>query len=207
MPDEKMRDQPETPETIAGVGESAAAPADLNPLTSADATRVICQNVLRGIGEGDLDKPTPCTSFTIGQLADHLIGSMVGLGGMAGTTVTPAESGAVESRVAFAAGQALDAWHKRGLEGTVKLGDDDMPAGVAASILSLELLIHAWDFAVASGQQVRVSDQVASYVLDLGRQVIQPQARDGGAFAAAIEVGPDADDLDRLIAFSGRPVT
>ena len=89
----------------------------------------------------------------------------------------------------------------------MKLGDSDMPAGGAASILSLELLIHAWDFAVATGQQVDVSDQVAHYVLDLARQVIQPQGRQDGAFAAAIEVGPDADILDRLIAFSGRAVT
>jgi uncharacterized protein (TIGR03086 family) len=207
MPDEKMRDEPEMPETITGADQWASAPADLNPLTSADAALVVCQNVLRGTGETDLDRPTPCSSFTLGQLADHLISSMVGLGGMAGAVVVPAESGSVESRVTVAAQQALEAWNRRGLEGTVKLGDSGMPAGVAAGILSLELLIHAWDFAVATGQQVNVSDQLAQYVLGLARQVIQPQGREGGAFAAAIEVGPEADILDQLIAFSGRAVT
>jgi len=204
MPAKKM---PDEPAKTAGPAGRAAPPSDLNQLTAAEATLAICQSVLRGIGESDLDKPTPCSSFTVGELADHLIGSMVGLGGMAGAAVIPAESGTVESRVAFAAQQALDAWQGRGLEGTVKLGDSDMPAGGAASILSLELLIHAWDFAVATGQQVNVSDQVAHYVLDLARQVIQPQGRQDGAFAAAIEVGPEADILDRLIAFSGRAVT
>jgi uncharacterized protein (TIGR03086 family) len=188
----------------AGPDEWAAAPADLNPLTSAEATLAVCQNVLRGIGEGDLDRPTPCSEFTIGQLADHLIGSMVSLGGMAGMAVIPAEIGTVESRVAFAAQQALEAWDKRGLEGTVKRGERDMPAILAASILSIELLVHGWDFAVATGQQVDVSDEVSLFVLDLAHTVISPQARQGGSFADSVEVGPDVDILDRLIAFSGR---
>jgi uncharacterized protein (TIGR03086 family) len=188
----------------AGPDDWAAAPADLNQLTCADATLAVCQNILRGIPEGDLDKPTPCSKFTIGQLADHLIGSLVALGGMAGAGVIPAEIGTVESRVAFAAQQALEAWQRRGIEGTVKRGKGDMPAALAASILSVELLVHAWDFAVATGQQVTVSDEVSQYVLGLAQQVISPQLRQNGSFADAIEVVPDVDALDRLIAFSGR---
>jgi uncharacterized protein (TIGR03086 family) len=188
----------------AGPDEWAAAPADLNPLTCAEATLAVCQNVLRGISEGDLDKPTPCTEFTVGQLADHLIGSMVSLGGMAGGVVTTADIGTAESRVAFAAQQALESWDNRGLEGSVKLGGRDMPAGLAASILSIELLVHGWDFAIATGRRVNVSDEVSRYVLDLAHQVISPQARQRGSFANAVEVGPDVDILDRLIAFSGR---
>jgi len=189
----------------AGPDDWAAAPADLNPLTSAEATLAVCQNVLRGISEGDLDKPTPCREFTVGQLADHLIGSMVSLGGMAGAVVTRAEIGTIESRVAFAAQQALEVWDKRGLEGSVKRGEGDMPAELAASILSVELLVHAWDFAVATGQRVNVSDEVSQYVLDLAQKVISPQGRQSGLFADAIEVDSDVDTLDRLIAFSGRP--
>lgn len=188
----------------AGPDDWSSVPADLNPLTSADATLAVCQNVLRGIREGDLNRPTPCSDFVVGQLADHLIGSLVSLGSMTGAVVIPAERGTLESRVAFAAQQALEAWHRRGLAGTVKSGERAMPADLAASILSLELLIHAWDFAVATGQQVTVSDQVSHYVLDLAHQVISPQARDGGSFADAVEVGPDVDVLGRLIAFAGR---
>jgi len=188
----------------AGPDEWGASPADLNQLTSADATLAVCQNVLRGIAEGDLDRPTPCSEFSIGQLVDHLIGSLVTLGGMTGAVVTPAATGTAESRVAYTAQQALEAWQRRGLEGTVKRGERDMPADLAAGILSLELLIHAWDFAVASGQEVTVSDEVSSYVLELAQQVISPQARAGGSFADAVEVGPDVDILNRLIAFAGR---
>jgi uncharacterized protein (TIGR03086 family) len=188
----------------AGPDDWAAVPADLNPLTCAEATLAVCQNVLRRISEEDLDRPTPCSEFAVGQLVDHLIGSMVSLGGMAGAEVATAETGTVESRVAFAAQQALEAWDKRGIEGIVKLGQGEMPAIDAAGILSVELLVHGWDLAVATGQQVNVSDEVSRYVLDLAHTVISPQGRQRGAFAEAIEVGPDVDILDRLIAFSGR---
>lgn len=50
--------------------------------------------------------------------------------------------------------------------------------------------------------KVTVSDEVSRYVLDLARQVISPQQRQGGSFADPIELGPDAHSLDRLIASS-----
>lgn len=188
----------------AGPDEWAAAPADLDPLTCAEATLAVCQNVLRAVTEGDLDKATPCSEFTVGQLTEHLIGSMVSLGGMAGADVVSADTGTLESRLAFAAQQTLEAWDRRGLEGTVTPGGQDMPAVIAAGILSVELLVHAWDFAVATGQRVTVSDEVSQYVLDLAQPLISPQGRQRGMFADAVEAGPDSGILDRLIAFSGR---
>lgn len=188
----------------AGLSDMTQVPPDLNPLTSADATLAVCQQVLRGVSAADLDKPTPCAEFTIAQLVDHLIGSLVGLAGRVGAEITPADSGDVEVRVADAAQQALEAWQKHGLDGTVAFGANEVPASFAASILSLEFLIHAWDFAMATGQKVAVSEQVAAYVLQLAEQVISPDGRARGAFAAAIELSADAAVFDRLIAFSGR---
>lgn len=188
----------------AGPDEWAAAPQDLNRLSCADATLAVCQHVLRHITAADLAKDTPCTEFTVAQLADHLVGSMVGLGAMAGAQVAVPETGTLEDRVAVAAQQALEAWNRRGLDGTVSVGEAQMPADLAANILSIEFLVHAWDFATATGQKVTVSDEVTRYVLELAEQVIGPQQRAGGSFAAAVEVGPDAHVLDRLIAFSGR---
>jgi uncharacterized protein (TIGR03086 family) len=188
----------------AGPDEWAAAPAQLDKLTSADATLAVCQHVLRGLTEADLDTPTPCSEFTVRQLVDHLVDSLTGLGAMAGGTVEVDATGAPEVRVADAAQQALEAWNRRGLEGSVTVGPNEMPADLAANILSLEFLIHAWDLAEATGQKVAVSEQVTEYVLQLAERVITPQAREGGAFAPAVEVGPDAHVLERLIAYSGR---
>jgi uncharacterized protein (TIGR03086 family) len=193
----------------AGPDEWAAKPAldppGLDPLSSAEATLAICQLVLRGVAEADYHKPTVCTEFDVTQLADHLIGSVTYFGAAAGASAEPV-TGPLETRVATAAQATLEAWHVRGLDGEVKVGPHEMPAGAALGILSIEFLVHAWDFARATGQQVVVSDEVAQHVLGVARQIITPQARGGGSFAGAVEAGPDAGLLDRLIAFTGRTI-
>ena len=186
----------------AGPDEWAAKPAP-DPLSSAEATLAICQLSLRGVAEADYHKPTVCTEFDVTQLADHLIGSVTYLGAAAGASAEPV-TGPLESQVATAAQAALEAWHVRGLDGEVKVGPHEMPAGAALGILSIEFLVHAWDFAEATGQQVVVSDELAQHVLGVARQIITPEARAGGSFADPIEASPDAGLLDRLIAFTGR---
>src|SRR6516162_10355172 len=192
----------------AGPDEWAAKPA-LDPLGSAEATLAICQLVLRGVSEADYHKPTVCTEFDVTQLADHLIGSVTYLGALAeagaGASAEPV-TGPLETRVATAAQATLEAWHVRGLDGEVKVGPHEMPAGAALGILSIEFLVHAWDFAQATGQRVVVSDAVAQHVLGVARQIISPEIRAGGGFADPVEAGPDAGILDRLVAFTGRAV-
>jgi uncharacterized protein (TIGR03086 family) len=190
----------------AGPDEWAAGSA-LDPLSSAEATLATCQLILRGVDEADYHKATVCTEFDVTQLADHLIGSVTYLGALAsdaaGATAEPA-TGPLESRVATAAQATLEAWHIRGLDGEVKVGPHEMPAEAALGILSVEFLVHAWDFAQATGQRVVVSDELAGHVLGVARQIISSEARAGGNFADPTEAGPDAGLLDRLVAFTGR---
>lgn len=188
----------------AGPDQWAAAPAELNPLTSANATLAVLQHVLRGISEDDLGTSTPCTEFTVGQLEAHLLGSLSSLTGLAGSTLVPATAGNLESRIADAAQQAVETWMKRGLQGTVQAGPQELPATIPASILSVEFLVHAWDFASATGQKVAVSDEVATYVLSLAQQVVTPEQRERAGFHPAIPISGDSPALDRLVAFTGR---
>ncbi len=188
----------------AGPDEWAAAPADLDPLTSANATLAVLQHVLRSISEDDLSKSTPCTEFTVGQLEAHLLDSLSSLTGLAGGTLVPATAVDLESRIADAAQQAVETWMERGLEGTVQAGLEELPATLTASILSVEFLVHAWDFASATGQKVAVSDEVATYVLSLAEQIVTPELRGSAGFDSAIPISGDSPALNRLVAFSGR---
>ena len=188
----------------AGPDEWAAAPAELNPLTSANATLAVLQHVLRGFSEDDLSRSTPCTEFTVGQLEAHLLGSLTSLTSLAGGTVVRTSAGDLESRLADAAQQAIETWTERGLEGTVQAGPKAMPTATAVSILSLEFLVHAWDFASATGQQVTVSDEVATYVLGLAQEIVTSELRGSAGFDPAVPISGDAPALDRLVAFTGR---
>lgn len=182
--------------------------AEPGPLTAVEATLAICQLVLRGVAAADYHQPTVCTEFDVTQLAEHLIGSVTSLGAAAGAAASAEADGTtLEARLAAPAQAMLEAWTVRGLDGTVKLGPHDMPAGLALGIGSVEFLVHAWDFARATGQGLTISDGLSQYVLDLAGQLITPEGRAGGSFADPVEAGPDAGLLDRLIAFTGRTVS
>jgi uncharacterized protein (TIGR03086 family) len=191
----------------AGPDEWAAVPEQLTPLTAADASLAACQVVLRGVEASQLAGPTPCTQMSVGDLVEHLTGALTRLAGMVGAEVGPAPGGAdPEARVATVAQQTLEAWQRRGLDGTVDLGGHDAPASHAATILPLELLVHGWDLATATGQKLPVADDLAAYVLELAQQFITPQVRAGGSFGEPVEVDSQAPAIDRLVAFTGRAV-
>jgi uncharacterized protein (TIGR03086 family) len=183
-----------------------AALSDLNRPTCADATLAVLQHVLRRVDAADLAKPTPCPEYTVGQLGKHLVDALIFLTEIADAApVPPTESAALEARVAFVAQQAVEAWARRGLQGTVPFGPLVLPAALVIDVLSLEFLVHAWDVARATGQDLAISEHLASYVLQLAEEYLQPHTRDRGWYAAAVDVAPDAPALERLIAFSGRP--
>ena len=128
-------------------------------------------------------------------------------GGGALTAGTPATGGlaasTLEARVGTAAEAALAAWQRRGLDGSVAVGRSTLPAALAVEIIPLELLVHSWDIAQATGQHIDVPGDVAGHVLDSARHLITPDKR-GRSFAAEVPPRSDATILRRLIAFTGR---
>ena len=189
-------------------------PSDLRPgpdspptdeLHSAEAALGVLQRVLHPISRDDLSRSTPCSQFDVAALTDHLLNSITSIGGAVGAEFPPrAADDSVERQVIAAARPALDALRRHGLDGTVTLGSNQMPARVLAGILSIEFLVHAWDYAVATGHQVDSAVSLAEYVLELAKKIITPQGRSTVGFADPVDVPADAGALDRLIAFTGR---
>jgi uncharacterized protein (TIGR03086 family) len=188
----------------AGPDEWAYAPQDLTPVTAAEASLAVLQPVLRNLTADDRPKPTPCSEFSCHELAEHLFGSLTGLGAMAGATVVDPQEGTLENRVSVMTARVIDAWRSVDLDGTVPgPGGKELPASFAASILPLELLLHAWDLAQASGQRLHVSDELVAYVHKLAETVV-PAVRGGGSFADEVTPAEGAGAVDRLAAFAGR---
>jgi uncharacterized protein (TIGR03086 family) len=187
----------------AGPDEWAWAPENLTPLVAAEAALAAIQPVLRNLTPADRPKPTPCADYTAHELADHLLASLVQLGGMAGAALTIPAEGSLEDKVSVLAGQAIGAWRGVDLDGTVPgPGGKDIPAAFLASILPLELLLHGWDLAQASGQPLNVSEEVVSYIHELTQGVIA-QGR-GSSFGDEITPPADAHALVRFAAYAGR---
>lgn len=179
------------------------SPAD--ELASAEATLAVLQGVLANLDAADLEKQTPCSEFDVAALTEHLLRSITLIGQAAGAAI-PARDGesSLEEQITAAARPALNAWHSRGLAGSLPFGPNEVPATMMAGILSLEFLVHAWDYAAATGGRVDVPDTVAEYVLAIAQRTISADARTQVGFDDAIDVADNASPLERLIAFTGR---
>ena len=174
-------------------------------LASAEAALGALRHVLHPISRDELSKSTPCSEYDVMQLTDHLMNSITLLGGAAGAELPDRDSDdSVERQIVGAARPALDAWHRRGLDDTVTIGTNEIPATFAVSILSVEFLVHGWDYATATTHPIDVAESLADYVLGLAHKVITPQGRVTVGFDDPVAVPDDAPALDRLIAFTGR---
>ncbi|MDI2036798.1 TIGR03086 family metal-binding protein [Paenarthrobacter nitroguajacolicus] len=193
--------------SAAGRDDWAWAPDPIDHLTSADASLAILLGVLRNVTADDADKATPCADFNVAGLLEHLAGSLLNIGRALGAEPVDRKDAAPEVRIAELAQPALEAFARRGVEGAVDMGFAELPATTLAGILNLELLVHAWDFAKATDQQVAVSDVVSDYVTELARQTISEQVRANGSFAPEQPTSETAGSLERLVAFTGRSVT
>lgn len=190
----------------AGPDDWAAAPDPIDELVAAEAALAVLQQVLRQVGPGDGDRATPCSEFTVDELTEHLLDNLVGLGTMAGAELARPEGArpgpGLEDGVAVLAAEVIEAWRRRGLEGMARSPFGEAPAPVLAGIVAIELLVHAWDYAQATGAVITVSDELATYVTGLAERVV-PGAR-GRAFADEAPAPADADALTRLAAYTGR---
>jgi len=190
----------------AGADPWAAAPDPVNELIAADATLAVLQRVLRSVTPADTETQTPCADYNVGQLLDHVASSISGIGQALGVQVSDGAATTPEARIADLAQPVLEAFYRRGLEGTVDMGFAELPATMVASILNLEFLVHAWDFSKALGTDLSVADALTDYVEVLAQQTISEQVRAGGSFAPAQQVAETAGSLERLVAFTGRAV-
>lgn len=189
----------------AGLDPWATGGDELDELSAAEASWAICRQVMLSLTPETRDLPTPCSEYTAHDLVEHLMGSLRALGGMAGAEV-PEEIDAspAEDYIAQAAEPALAAWRARGLDGEVPFGGGTAPAVLPAGILSIEFLVHAWDFAQATGEPFSAPDALTAYVTGLAERTIQPDNRGEGLPFDSIATPVHDDAISRLIAFTGR---
>ena len=176
----------------------------MDEFTSAEQALAVMHNVVQSIGLDDLHSPTPCRDFDVTALADHVIDTISRLGAAAGIPTAASNGDSIDQRIKQLTQPILAGWRRRGVADDVVFGGRTLPAHLALGILSLELLVHGWDFAIALRRPFHVSDAHAAHVLALARQTLTAQSRVIAGFDPPVAVPADAGALDQLIAFTGR---
>jgi len=173
-------------------------------------------DVVAAVGADQHDLPTPCTEWTVRDLLNHLVGTLVlgralladappGPGAAAPGGLPPGDvlgddplaayrTGAA-ALLAAAAGDALSRPH------ATPLGE--LPGTVLAGFTTLDIAVHGWDLARATGQDAILDAAVAAPVLAFARQALSDDMR-APRIGPAVPVAGTAGVTDQLVAFLGR---
>lgn len=170
--------------------------------------------VVRGVGEEQLGLATPCPELDVRGLVNHLIFWTAVQGYAAGARQAPdgvteehdftAEAGWVEA-YAVRAKATADVWSApEAWEGEASLtGGGTLPASFVGGIVLGEWLLHGWDLAAATGQELVVDDEVAAALYD-SVAVKAEMARQHQVFGPEVPVPADASVFDRALGLAGR---
>jgi len=172
--------------------------------------------IIKDVRPGQATARTPCTEWDVRTLLGHVIGTLwlteglftgqppryqMAPGGLPEADLgrdDPAAAYAEASAAALAAvgaGDALTRVHDTPL--------GDMPGPVLAGFSTLDITVHGWDLARATGQPADLDGRLAAHVLAFAEQAITPDTR-APRIGPARPVPADAPVTERLVAFLGR---
>ena len=171
-------------------------------------------SVLDAMPPDTLDDPTPCASWDVRALIDHIVGTTEFCATTAETGLAPTpqahDYASGDFREAFRAGaaHAVAAFSEKGvMDRAMRLPFADLPGGVYVSIAALDTFVHGWDLAKATGQSTDLDPGVAESLLAFARAAVPATARgpDGiAAFGPPVELAEVSCPADELAAFMGR---
>jgi uncharacterized protein (TIGR03086 family) len=170
--------------------------------------------VLRSVGRGDLDKPTPCASWDVRALINHFIGTarwwaaqISGDDGIDGADEDYAAGdfvAAYEESIRI----ALGAFGAHGaMERTVKLPFGEFPGALVQGFAATDQFTHGWDLARAVGVATDLAPDLSVALLGLAELSIDDSLRGPDAeapFGPARRAPDGSSAADRLAAFLGR---
>jgi uncharacterized protein (TIGR03086 family) len=172
------------------------------------------RGVLANVTSDQYDMTTPCASWDVRALVNHVVGGThFYVAALTGTAWSPdTDYTADDHRRAYdeGASAAIAAFGAPGaMEQMVELPFATLPGAVFVGIASTDQFTHAWDLARATGQDTDLAPGFAQQLLDNARTTLPDEVRgaEGVAlFGAQQDAGANTSNADRLAAFLGRHV-
>lgn len=170
-------------------------------------------HIVAGIPPGKWHADTPCEGWDVRALLNHLVSgnwwaaelaagaTIEGVGDrLDGDVLGPDPVG---SYVASAKAAAAVFRKPGALDAPCAVSYGPVPGSVYAGHRFIDVFIHGWDLAAATGQDSALDADLMQSCL----QVLEPQLelfRAAGAFAGPLRVPPGASDQTRFLAMLGR---
>ena len=167
---------------------------------------------VRAGADADLAGPTPCTDYDLLTLLRHFVGT-------SGAFVKAGEAHALDPDDPWGSNATLDEenWAEQ-LAGQVEAMSEawsrpeawtgpiqgaQMPAPAVGELGLIEVMLHGWDAARATGQSLRVSDELGAELLRSLTPTLD-QGRQFEVYGPEVTVAADASPFTRALGLSGR---
>jgi uncharacterized protein (TIGR03086 family) len=151
--------------------------------------------------------PTSCGDWSARELVRHVVDSQNLFLGLVGKPPVEAPSVDDEPVAAWATmSSAIQADLDDSVAAAVEFDGFFGPTSFSDAVerfLCLDLVVHRWDLAQATGLDTAISDGDVAFVTE-GVARFGDALRSPGAFGDAIEAPQDATDAERMLAFLGR---
>lgn len=170
--------------------------------------------VLAAVSREQLGGSTPCASWDVAGLINHIVGAQgFFAAAVQGTPPTGLDTdhAAGDFVAAFDAASAatVAAFSADGLlESMLTTPMGPMPGAALAGLAATDTFVHGWDLAKATGQSTDLEPALAEALLAGARMAIQESYRgpEGAPFGPEQTAPEGASNADRLAAFLGRSV-
>jgi uncharacterized protein (TIGR03086 family) len=172
------------------------------------------RRVLAGVSGADLDRATPCASWQVREVVNHVVGGAGWFASIATTGETPAvepqdfSAGDFNAVFAEESARCVAAFEADGaMERTMKLPFGEMPGSAFVNIATVDTFAHGWDLAKATGQSTDLDPELATQLLAIAQASLPDTFRgaEGQApFLPKVEAPAGASAADQLAAFLGR---
>ncbi|HEY3007734.1 MAG TPA: TIGR03086 family metal-binding protein [Micromonosporaceae bacterium] len=158
-----------------------------------------------------LSRPTPCPSWDLEKLLDHVSDSIgvlhdaiSGEGVRAAPPGHPGPGPDLAARLFGQAARLLGACAAAGpAERRVAIGDRELTTGMVLLTGAIEIAVHGWDIFVGCGAHRPIPPRLAAVLLPIAPLLVTPAIRPG-LFADPVRLLGPACPGDQLVAFLGR---
>jgi uncharacterized protein (TIGR03086 family) len=177
-----------------------------------DQLEQACANTHRlvaGVTTDQWTLGTPCEKWDVRELVNHVTWTLQMCGAAIRKEAPPArdiELVGTDPTTAFgqSAADALAAWRSLdSLDGTIELPIGEVPAIAALGINLVDVHVHGWDIARATGQDPALDPALSATALEVSEQLLPAVGR-GAAFAEQVPIAGGAPVSDRVMAYLGR---
>ncbi len=166
--------------------------------------------LVAGLTRAELDAASPCVGWDVRATLNHLVGAtwmftLVNQGQAADEDAGDALGDDATLAVKAAAKENLASWRQPGaLEGERSYSFGTFPAMGAAMLNLEEVVVHNWDVAKGTGQELIIDPAVGRMIYDWGVAIPLHDFRDHGYFGPEVAVSASASIVDRLVGLLGR---